>query len=188
MHTRTLALLCLGLSICAWLLGGRVGRSLVVRERLETTAARVADLEQNAIGIAVESPFPELTLWTIETDSALAVSQLLPSGGFLLCVSPGCDQCVQASLDLVRLIESGHGVLNSAIIVTDKPDGSLELLTQLQNAGISYPVVCDVTGSLRSEYGIRENPALIVLEGAELLVTRIGVYDRLLGFRFNEPS
>ncbi|MBI3872748.1 MAG: hypothetical protein HY304_06705 [candidate division Zixibacteria bacterium] len=156
-----------------WLLGSTVGAHRAEVSHAAYMASQRDYLLEHVRGIARGNPFPRITLWSVDGVRTAEIGELLPKGGLLVLVGPGCASCLEAGTALDSALTLAGPKAVPAILVTDqaeKSDAFAELLTV---RGVHVPVYCDTRESLRREYKVLANPVYFRLD-SQLVVADFG--------------
>jgi hypothetical protein len=135
------------------------------RERKSAiSSAQTRDLQTGAPGIHIGAPLPAVLVWSAEGDRAFEVRQLLPEGGIILLVSPGCDVCITAAVQMQMAVASLGVNEAHAILLTKHAAGGGQLRDTLRARGVNLEVYCDVQESFLREHHVAANPAFLALD------------------------
>lgn len=170
------------LGVIGWRVGITLGSRNANRDIAANERTRASAVLRRSVGLSIGRLFPELMLWSPDGRVATSLADVLPSGGRMLYVSPTCGSCIRASLAFNGWLQAQHGDPRAGVIVTDDAAATPIFAGLLSDSAVALPVYCDVTQSLRRDYGMMENPAFFILNGHELMLEQAGVWSEQRGF------
>lgn len=171
---------------CGWSIGTMFGRAHARHKATAHESIRANAVLQRSTGIRIGEEFPNLDLWSADGEEGLTLAELLPDGGSILYVSPTCGACVQASLAFGDWFQEQRSRGNTRVIITDDLRATPEFARTLHDSLSTTQIYCDVTQSLRREYGMTENPAFFLVAEHSLKLERAGVWAETVGFIYSE--
>jgi hypothetical protein len=128
-------------------------------------------LAMQAPGIRRGITFPDIVLQEDYGSEGRAVGDLLPGGGLVLYVSPGCPQCERAMVNLAMAQETLGDAMSPLLIIVE--GDAQEIAGSLAPLGLHAKVYADVTSAMANEYGIRIFPCYFRLD-PDLRITSYG--------------
>ena len=160
-------------------LGHVFGNQRAQERQTARRAALTLELREHSRGISIGSPPPTGLAWSVTGDTVLEFKELLPAGGVILLVSPGCDLCVGAAEKLQQSLSPLHLRSTHAVLLADRAAGSEDLSHALEKHSIGLKVYCDLQEVFRRECGVMANPAYFILNKAgAVLDIGAGVPDK----------
>lgn len=177
-----------GIVALGWLGGTWLGNSKTNHDRGVAAKNRVDHMVNHATELALGEAFPDLMLTDPTARQVFRFRDVLPTGGVLLYVAPGCDQCIGAARYTSEWL-ARQGVGDSlGVVVADGLKGSLELEVKLKSSGLHLRVYADRDRTLRDRYSVTVNPAVFILDGEKLQLVGEGTWDEGVGYTLSQWS
>jgi hypothetical protein len=158
-----LALASVAVIVLGWFAGLAVSKSRHSQEYRGLRESLQRRLEANVDGIAVGATFPVLLVVPVNGGEEVDARGLLPSGGVLALVSPGCADCVEDAVALQEASSEINLTSDHVLIVANNRDDSQILQEEMAQRGIDMRLYIDVHQALHAIYHIPSTPTFFFL-------------------------
>lgn len=174
-RTISLAGIFLGVAGLGWIAGfglNKLREAEAARARPPADARTVQRIfESNLLGIAIDSLFPDIPMWSADGTQAFEIVEVLPRGGLILVVNPGCGHCLEASVALQKALDAAGTSARHAILLSDVAEGTDSLGREMAAKGVRLPIYCDVQSALHYKYGLLGIPCYFSLDSLRRVIS-----------------